>query len=240
MRIHPDDDMFTGSYEHYEAVGRQLAGHVGTAARQLNLKAPRILELPCGYGRVTRHLVAMFQSSNIVASDIIIPATEFVAKEFGVHPHPAQEPVHELTGIDSDSFDIVVMGSLITHLSEANSKVLMKNFFRVLRPGGIAIVTITGVCARRAIDQVDPYGIGEPGRLQLIERYDADQFGFVHYLPKNPFEGKTVEYIGDTYGVSLIPDRWMQDICQSNNMTISEKIIGGWDGHQDVYFMLKR
>jgi SAM-dependent methyltransferase len=240
MKIHPDDDMYTGSIEHYESVGKQLAGHVGTAASLLNLTKPRILELPCGYGRVTRHLVGMFPASEIVASDIMVPATDFVAQEFGVKAHPAQEPVHELTGLESNTFDIAVMGSLITHLSEANSKVLMKNFFRVLRPGGMAVVTITGVCARRAIDQQDPYGIGEPARLHLIEQYDAHRFGFVNYLPKNPFEGKTVEYIGDTYGVSLIPDLWMTEICQANNMTVANKIIGGWDGHQDVYLLQKQ
>lgn len=239
MKIHTDDDMYTGSVEHYTAVGKQLAGHVAAAASQLKLSQPKILELPCGYGRVTRHLVEMFPSAGILASDIIVPATEFVAQEFGVKAHPAQPPVHELTGIDSNAFDIVVMGSLITHLSEANSKVLMKNFFRVLRPGGIAIVTITGVRARQAIDQHDPYGIGEAGRLHLIEQYDANRFGFVNYLPKNPFEGKTVEYIGDTYGVSLIPDHWMQEICRTNGMDVSNTIIGGWDNHQDVYFMQK-
>jgi hypothetical protein len=37
----------------------------------------------------------------------------------------------------------------------------------------------------------------------------------------------------------LIPDRWMQDICQACGMTIANKVIGGWDGHQDVYFMQK-
>jgi ubiquinone/menaquinone biosynthesis C-methylase UbiE len=240
MKIHPDDDMFTGSLEHYESVGRQLASHVATAAGLLNTAKPRILELPCGYGRVTRHLVSMFPESEIVASDIMVPATDFVTKEFGVKAYTAQHPVHELAGIDSDTFDIAVMGSLITHLSASNSQTLLNNFFRVVRPGGIAVITTHGIRSRQIVDQTDAYGVGEAARLHLIQQYDDQQFGFVNYLPDHSFEAKTVDYIGESYGISLIPDRWMTGICQANKMAVLNTIIGGWDEHQDVYLLQKQ
>lgn len=240
MKIHPDDDMFTGSLEHYESVGKQLAAFVAKAAGTLQLEAPRILELPCGYGRVTRHLAGMFPKEHILSSDIMVPATAFVAQEFGVKVHPAQEPVHELVGIESNSFDIAVMGSLITHLSAVNSRTLLNHFFRVLRPGGIAIVTTHGVRSRQIIDQGDAYGVGEVARLHLIRQYDGHQFGFVNYLPDHTFEARTVDYIGESYGISLIPDRWMTDTCDANRMTVLQAVTGGWDGHQDVYLLQKQ
>jgi SAM-dependent methyltransferase len=240
MKIHPDDDMFTGSLEHYESVGKQLANHVATAAGLLDLASPRVLELPCGYGRVTRHLVSMFPRENILSSDIMVPATQFVASEFGVKVHPAQEPVHELRGIDSDSFDIAVMGSLITHLSAVNSQVLLKHFFRVVRPGGMAIVTVHGARSRELLDQHDPYGVGEAARLHLVRQYDAQEFGFVNYLSDNAFEARTVDYIGESYGISVIPERWMTDICKACHMTVANQVVGGWDNHQDVYFLRKQ
>jgi SAM-dependent methyltransferase len=239
MTIHPDDDMFTGSIEHYESVGKQLASLVGTAAGLLGLTSPKILELPCGYGRVTRHLVGMFSRDNILSCDIMVPATEFVAHEFGVRVHPAQDPVHELTGIDSASVDIAVMGSLITHLSAANSQTLLKHFARVLRPGGMAIVTTHGVRSRQLLDERDIYEVGEAARLHLIQNYDADRFAFVNYRPDHTFEAKTVDYIGDSYGISLIPDRWMQDMAHAHGMSLMQTIVGGWDNHQDVYFLKK-
>lgn len=239
MKIHPDDDMFTGSLEHYESVGKQLASFVGNAAGLLGLSSPKILELPCGYGRVTRHLVGMFPKDNILSCDIMVPATDFVAREFGVRVHPAQNPVHELTGIDSASFHIAVMGSLITHLSAANSETLLKHFFRVLRPGGMAIVTTHGARSRQIAGDSDAYGVGEMARLHLIEQYDNDRFGFVNYLPDHTFEAKTVDYIGESYGISLIPDQWMRETCAANGMTVADTIVGGWDSHQDVYFLRK-
>lgn len=239
MKIHPDDDMFTGSLEHYESVGKQLAAFVAKAACTLQLEAPRILELPCGYGRVTRHLAGMFPKEHILSSDIMVPATAFVAQEFGVKVHPAQEPVHELVGIESNSFDIAVMGSLITHLSAVNSRTLLGNFFRILRPGGVAIVTTHGARSRQLIDQQDIYDVGELARQHLLMQYDANEFGFVNYRPNHTFEAKTVDYIGDSYGISLIPDLWMKNIAHGHQMTIVETLVGGWDNHQDVYVMQK-
>lgn len=239
MKIHPDDDMFTGSLEHYESVGKQLAAFVAKAAGTLQLEAPRILELPCGYGRVTRHLAGMFPKEHILSSDIMVPATAFVAQEFGVKVHPAQEPVHELVGIESNSFDIAVMGSLITHLSAVNSRTLLGNFFRILRPGGVAIVTTHGARSRQLIDQQDIYDVGELARQHLLMQYDANEFGFVNYRPNHTFEAKTVDYIGDSYGISLIPDLWMKNIAHGHQMTIVETLVGGWDNHQDVYVMQK-
>ena len=58
--IHPDDDMFMGSLEHYDLAGKEMTSLVEIAAKNLSLAAPHILELPCGYGRVTRHLIQLF------------------------------------------------------------------------------------------------------------------------------------------------------------------------------------
>ncbi|QCB46333.1 class I SAM-dependent methyltransferase [Hydrogenophaga sp. PAMC20947] len=241
VTIHPDDDMFSGSLEHYESVGKQMAGHIQAASRlQNSTSAPRILELPCGYGRVTRHLVSMFPAEHICASDIMVPAVKFVTEQFGVMGHPAQAPFNELTGLSDNMFDVAGMGSLITHLSAFNSTTLLKHFFRVIKQGGIAVVTIHGVRSRQLLAERDVYEIGEVARQHLIEKFDKEQFGFVNYLPNHNFEAKTVEYIGDSYGISLIPNQWMQHIAEEHEMDLIEKIIGGWDNHQDVYYLKKR
>lgn len=239
MTIHPDDDMYHGSLEHYDSVGRQLADHVTAAVGRIAVNSPRILELPCGYGRVTRHLASRYPKEDILACDIMVPATAFVAREFGVKVHPAQEPVHELTGIESDAFDVAVMGSLITHLSAVNSQTLLTHFLRVLRSGGEAIVTTHGVRSRELLDGQDIYQVGEAARQHLLRQYDDGQFGFVNYLPDHRSEARTVDYIGDSYGISLIPDAWMQAMAQALQATIVERIVGGWDNHQDVYVLRK-
>ncbi|MFW5328898.1 class I SAM-dependent methyltransferase [Hydrogenophaga sp. ZJX-1] len=238
--IHPDDDMFSGSLDHYESVGKEMADLVEVAAHDLGLSAPHILELPCGYGRVTRHLVKLFPAERILACDIMVPAVEFVATKFGVKGHPAEIPVNELTGIETDTFDIAVMGSLITHLSAANSHTLLQNFSRVMKSGGIAIITTHGIRSRQLLGEKDVYQVGEEARQHLVQQYDNSRFGFVNYLPDHSFEAKTVDYIGDSYGISLIPDQWMTEISQTLGLNIIKKIVGGWDNHQDVFFLQKQ
>lgn len=239
--IHPADDMFTGSLEHYTAVGKQMAKHVVAASRLLEFTAaPRILELPCGYGRVTRHLIEEFPADHIWASDIMVPAVNFVVAEFGVNGHPAQAPVNELTGLNDGAFDLAVMGSLVTHLSAVNAGTLLRHFFRVLKPGGIAVVTTHGVRSRQLLGERDIYEIGEPARQHLLDQFDQGRFGFVNYLPDHSFEARTVDYIGDSYGISLIPDPWMREVAASHAMDILKMQTGGWDDHQDVYTLRKR
>ena len=238
--IHPDDDMFGGSIDHYESVGKEMAALVEVAARDLGLSAPRILELPCGYGRVTRHLVKLFPAERILACDIMLPAVEFVATKFGVKGHPAETTGNDLTGISTGTFDIAVMGSLITHLSAANSRTLLQNFSRVMKSGGIAIVTTHGIRSRQLLGEKDVYQVGEEARQNLIQQYDNGRFGFVNYLPDHSFEAKTVDYIGDSYGISMIPDQWITEISQTFGLNIIKKIVGGWDNHQDVFFLQKQ
>lgn len=239
--IHPDDDMFTGSLEHYTSVGQQLTDHVVAASRMLGQHAPpRVLELPCGYGRVTRHLVEAFPAHDIWASDIMVPAVAFVEAEFGVNGHPAVAPFNELTGLENQTFDLAVMGSLVTHLSAANASTLLRHLFRVIKPGGVAIVTTHGLRSRQLVAEGDIYQVGKSARQHLCDQFDQDRFGFVNYLPDHTFEAKTVDYIGDSYGISLIPDRWMSEVAESNGMDIVKKQAGGWDDHQDIYFLRKR
>lgn len=238
--IHLDDDMFVGSIDHYESVGKEMAALVEVAARHLGLAEPHILELPFGYGRVTRHLVKVFPAERILACDIMVPAVEFVASKFGVKGHPAEAPVNELTGIATNTFDVAVMGSLITHLSATNSRTLLQHFSRVLKPGGIAIVTTHGIRSRQLLGDKDVYQVGEEARQHLIQQYDSGRFGFVNYLPDHSFEAKTVDYIGDSYGISLIPDHWISEISQTLGLNIIKSMVGGWDNHQDVFFLQKQ
>ncbi|WP_341313010.1 hypothetical protein WN982_16560 [Paraburkholderia sp. IMGN_8] len=56
-------------------------------------------------------------------------------------------------------------------------------------------------------------------------------------MPDHSLEAKTVDYIGDSYGIALIPHNWVSDVCDENGLTILEHRPGGWDNHQDVFFI---
>jgi hypothetical protein len=74
----------------------------------------------------------------------------------------------------------------------------------------------------------------------LLASYDAGQYGFVNYMPDHSLEAKTVDYIGDSYGIALIPHQWVSDVCRENGVEIAEYRRGGWDNHQDVFFISRK
>jgi SAM-dependent methyltransferase len=237
--IHPNDDMFHGSIEHYESVGTQMAGFVKHAVQLAGIESPAILELPCGYGRVTRHLVSQFDPARIHVADIMRPSVDFCTETFGVIGHYVEEPVFAYENIDAESFDAAALGSLVTHLSQVNARAVMRSFFSKLRRGGVGVVTTHGERSRELLGASDIYQVGEKARQHLLDAYDAGKFGFVNYSADHSLEAKTVDYIGDSYGIAMIPTDWVKDVCRENELAIIEHRPGGWDNHQDV-FLIRR
>ena len=235
--IHPDDDMFTGDHEHYESCGKQFAEIIAHAASLSGAHSPKILELPCGYGRVTRHLVARFGASLIDVADIMSPAVDFVARKFGVRGFVVTEPVNQFRGIPDGVFDVAVMGSLLTHLSESDALDVLEHFLKKLGPNGVAVITTHG---ERSYDMLRAGGwheVSPSDRLKLLHAHERGAHEFVQYDPNHVFERKTVDYIGPSYGVSITHPSWMRDAARRLGYTIREYRPGGWDNHQDVFFI---
>lgn len=109
-----------------------------------------------------------------------------------------------------------------------------------MKSEGIATITTHGIRSRQLLGEKDVYQDGEEAWQHLIRQYDNSRFGFFNYLPDHSFEAKTVDYIGDSYGISLIPDQWMTEISQTLGLNIIKKIVGGWDNHLDEFFLQKQ
>ncbi|MBB5462643.1 glycosyltransferase [Paraburkholderia sp. Cpub6] len=237
--IHPNDDVFEGSIAHYESAGSQMAEFVERAARLVGSTNPTILQLPCGYGRTTRHLVKKFTSSDVHVADIVAPAVDFCRSTFGVHGHHIIAPLFEFASIENAKFDVAALESLVTHLSLADGRSAMKHLFGKLRSGGIAVVTTHGARSRERLSETDCYSVGEEARKRLLSSYDAGEYAFVESQPKNSSRARVAKDFGESYGVSMIPERWFRTFCEENKLTIVERIVGGWDDNQDVYFIRK-
>jgi 2-polyprenyl-3-methyl-5-hydroxy-6-metoxy-1,4-benzoquinol methylase len=94
----------------------------------------RVLDYGAGIGQLTRRLLALQRFSRIAATDIVrVPSdlagvAEWTEQDLNL-PIPACE----------DEFDVVVAAEVIEHLE--NPRFTMREIFRILRPGGTAIVT---------------------------------------------------------------------------------------------------
>src|SRR5437870_5495298 len=100
LRDHPPDHALS----HYLESGRAAL----TAAGKTDVR--RILDLPCGHGRVLRVLKAAFPGAALTACDIDRDGVDFCASRFGAEPvysveDPGRIPVR-------GPFDLIWVGSL--------------------------------------------------------------------------------------------------------------------------------
>ena len=143
MTISPVDDMRgRGNLTAYRKVG-ELALEVISEAMLLGhrTKLPAILDLPCGGGRVTRHLVKFFPDLTIYVSEAEKPKEEFVSSHFKLPKF--QAPI-DFVGAPSTHFDLIFVGSLLTHLDRNLFKAALDYFVTALNPNGLLVVTLHG------------------------------------------------------------------------------------------------
>src|SRR5689334_7623051 len=102
-----------GAFDHYFKVGRSAIDLIARAMLAAGVESlPRILDLPSGWGRVTRHLKAFFPESRLHAGEIDPAAREFVAVNFGAQ---IISPAADFSAPPTDRYDLIFVGSLVTH-----------------------------------------------------------------------------------------------------------------------------
>ena len=194
----------------------------------------RILDFPCGSGRVMRHIRAMFPQAEIGACDLYDHHIQFCTKQFGAKPLMSRENLAEL---DVGEWDVVFCGSLVTHLPQRLFWPTMDFMIRSLKPGGIAVVTLEG---RRALWIQDNLWklIGDEQFDVARAGYNQTGFGFVDYDPEF-LNAKFSEQ--ESYGVSLVrPDWLMAGLAQRDEIMVLNFTEADWDEHQDVLTIQKR
>ena len=222
------DVMYAGSMAHYQGVGRsaiEVIAHAMLATGKTDFAS--VLDLPCGGGRVTRHLVKLFPDAELFVSDLDKILEAFTISHFGGIPIEA--------GRDFDvppprAFDLIFVGSLVTHLDAPMFERALNWFKNALSPEGILIVTTAGRRAeflqRTVIRTLDP------ARWSMAaSKFAASGFGYV----------ETERHSGRTYGASLSMPSWvMRHIEIDAGIRIAGFQEASWDNHQDVVIVQKR
>ena len=198
---------------------------VGSSALQicrqiLNGRLPqRILDFPCGYGRVTRWFRNEWPDAEIFGVEIDSAALDFVEETF--HAKKVQAD-HRLNMTIPDENDLIFSGSLLTHLDEWQWGIFLEMCADALAPEGTLIFTTHGrTAALMAKDRHPLYGSLIDTR-ELYERYQETGFAFLPYAKEYP-----------TFGLTLSSPAWIMSRLQKIR---SVKIVafeeGGWG--QDV------
>ncbi len=237
--MHPNDDMFHGDYNHYFRTGCEAAHLIARAQGYLNAEIESICELPCGYGRVTRHISHFYRNAHIDSVDILPEAARFVSENFGVNGIQVLTNDYFYKEIPKNNYDVVFIGSLVTHTNEVSSNRIISSVSSKLKTGGILVLTTHGSGSFEMLTKANCYQISEQDRANLICSYKEGLYGFCRYAKDHTFEKSTVEFVGDSYGISLTPKKFWDKVLAENGLIEKAYLKSGWDNHQDVFWVQK-
>jgi 2-polyprenyl-3-methyl-5-hydroxy-6-metoxy-1,4-benzoquinol methylase len=222
-------------YEKYLKVGRvvmnDIISGINTArplmrSMGITKSCTRILDFPCGHGRVLRFLKAKFPNSEITAGDIIHEAVDFCVKTFGVKPLYSIENLRDLSV--GDRYDLIWCGSLITHFNEESTIGLLDFFTHHLDRGGLLIFTTHGRSALSYLKRgIVDYRAGETE--EIIEKFKTTGCYYKN-KPENPGNGGIAFYA---------PSKIFEIIEKFRELKVISYSEGGWGNHQDVITCMK-
>jgi len=189
-------------------------------------KITKVLDLPCGHGRVLRHLACLFKDAEIHACDLDKDGVNFCAEKFGAIPIHSEE---DLIKIDFGcQYDLIWIGSLFTHTSQTVTKKWLTHLAKFLSPQGIIVTTVHGRWAE-SVHKVAPY-INEPAWKKVIKQYRRKGYGYQDY-----FKDESHSYISGSYGISIAkPHVTIKDIEEIPDTRVYLYLERAWGDHQDV------
>ena len=229
--ISAHDEMFIGNEPHYFDVGESALHLIEVAllsARRQRSTIVRILDLPCGHGRVMRFLQKGFPEAQLTACDLNQSGVEFCAATFGALPVVSREVIEEIPL--QGGFDLIWCGSLLTHLSEEKCAAFLRLFQKLLGHRGILIFTTHGRhCERELAAGKNPHGITDQQIAELLLGYRQKGFGYVDYSAQSD------------YGFSLAhPSFVTAQLIDHPGWRLLGYLETGWDNRQDVIYLQKR
>jgi len=181
-----------------------------------------VLDWGCGAGRVTRHLVRLcagqvtgvdIDHDNIGWCQESLPQARFLVG-----------PLQPKLPLDDGAFDLAIGISVFTHLDEPTQFRWLDELRRVVRPGGIVLMSIHGMA------QLAFYN--SPGTFLL----DAYRQGFMFYGQNGQLD-------------TVLDDKtYYKNVIQSHDYVFARwseyfdvvEIVEGMAGNQDLVVMLRR
>ncbi|MFC7492488.1 MULTISPECIES: class I SAM-dependent methyltransferase [unclassified Knoellia] len=174
---------------------------------ELGLGARRgvALDFGSGAGRLTQALSRSY--SHVVGVDIAASMTALAAKE-NLDRNPHWERVSFITNsvdhlgvIDSDSVDLVLSIVVLQHMNNALKSAYLREFVRVLRPGGVAVFTVPSHADRTLMGWVRRL----PNPIQNI--YRRRRYGYRSVMEFHTMSRTEVEAAVSTTGGSVVAVR---------------------------------
>ncbi len=225
--LSPRDTMYLGDDAHYVSVGFSALRFIEEA---LGGTTPRhILDLPCGYGRVTRTLRARFPDAAITACDLDAEAAAFCAEHFGAR---GTVSVRDFPELDlGEEFDLIWVGSLITHLPPRQTGEFLSAMARHMSDSAVLVVSSHGPSIIPRLRGMG-YGLTPADASAVIEEFERTGFGYRDYGGGGAEYG--VALTNENYGISLIGEAWFRETLPEHGLRLDAYRARAWDDHHDI------
>ncbi len=227
--VAPGERMPTEDLPGYFATGQSALKAVQLA--QLAARKPgfvSILDMACGHGRVLRWLQAAFPDARLTACDLLRDGVDFCASTFGAKPvYSIPTPSSEMF---PDRYDLIWVGSLLTHLDADQWVNFIKLWHDVLAPDGLLVVTTHGELVAERMRNGNHYGYLPPSIARTLRTFHHAGFAFL--------EASTDQI---DYGISLARPEWViRRFLTYPDFRVVLLTEALWANHQDVVAVVKR
>jgi SAM-dependent methyltransferase len=227
--IHPNDVMYKTGQAFYYTVGEDgVRAILRGLSYTWRADVQRILDLPCGHGRVGRHLRTAFPAAQIFYCEIDREGADFCAETFGGTPLYSEPDLMSVKL--PDNLDVIWVGSLFTHLDLRRTTAWLAYLAEHLSEHGIIVATFHG---RYTLELAKTHlGIrGGADWDSVVAGRESEGHGFAMY-PNN--------FGVDGYGVSASKASKIMDIAEAipgtRTLSYSER---GWANNHDVLVLGK-
>jgi SAM-dependent methyltransferase len=202
-----------------------------------------ILDFGCGCGRTLLYW-DLQKLKKLTGCDIDCAAIDWLRGAYPARCHPNLSL--ECTKFDpplpfaEGQFDLIYSVSIFSHLSGEDQAVWLAELSRVLRPGGLALLTVQGHCAVKVFANTTAYDWAT-----LWAGHDLEREAFV-YLPIAAEPGAEsapgVESASRlvSYGLTFMTRKHIDDRWNSARMAVVDVFEGTLDGLQDVVVLRRK
>lgn len=192
-----------------------------------------IVDYGCGCGRVLRHLKPRLRpEQKLHAMDVDADAIGWVQQNIqGVETH-VLSPMPPTT-LPNASIDLVLNHSVFTHLTEDVQTLWLAEVARIVKPGGLAVLTFHG----RNVWEGYRTHLIESGRVEeeaYINRR-LDSYGFHYIGGRTTYEDVLPEYYGSSFQtIDYVEREWQR------HFTIKAWYTKAALAHQDILVLERK
>lgn len=132
--------------EEFVAIGKTCATDIQAALRKVGRELgsfERILDFGCGCGRTLVHIRDLAPQAKIEGTDIDANAIRWCREHLKFASFSLSKETPPI-GYEADSFDLIYVISVFTHLDEDYQFRWLEELRRIARPGAIIVLTVNG------------------------------------------------------------------------------------------------